>query len=283
MHVYLDGAFRERSLACVSVDDRGFLFGDGAYEVIRAVNGRLVALDRHARRLRRTLGGLSIAPPDEAGSDALAAIIAELLARDALRDGEALIYVQITRGAAPRVHQFPAPGIRPTVYIAAAAFTPPRALREHGASVITHPDIRWGRCDLKTVNLLPNTLAKQRAVELGADEAVLIRDGIVMEGSTSNIFAVLDGELRTHPLTPHILGGITREVTLEAAAELGVPTRETPLLLHELAHTAELFLTSTTNDVMPITRVDGRPVGAGHPGPITLRLHRAVAERLGVA
>jgi D-alanine transaminase len=282
MHVYLDGAYRERALASVSVDDRGFLFGDGAYEVIRVVNGRLVALDRHARRLRRTLDGLSIAPPAEAGTDALTAIIAELLARDALRDGEALIYVQITRGAAPRTHQFPIPDVRPTVYVAAAAFTPPRALRERGASVITHPDIRWGRCDLKTVNLLPNTLAKQRAVEAGADEAVLVREGVVTEGSTSNIFAVIDGELRTHPLTTHILGGVTREVTVEAAAALGVPTREAPVLLEELPHAEELFLTSTTNDVMPIARVDGQPVGTGRPGPVTLRLHHAVAERLGM-
>ena len=278
--VYLNGEFLPRAAARVSVDDRGFLFGDGAYEVTRVVDGRLFEAERHRRRLARTLDGLQI---DRSGIDleALDRAAERLLAENGLLEGEATVYVQVTRGAAvPRTHHFPPAGTRPTVYAAATRFVPPTKLRERGASVITVPDIRWSRCDLKTVNLLPNALAKQAAVAAGADEAIFVRDGVLMEGSHSNLFAVVDGELRTAPATNYILPGITRDVVLELARGAGIAVREYPLLHAELPRAAELFLTSTTSDVLPVVRIDGATVGAGAPGPVTRRLYEAFALRM---
>ena len=278
--VYLDGAFLPRAEARVSVDDRGFLFGDGAYEVTRAVDGRLFEDGGHRRRLARTLEGLRIelAPAALAGLDAVAL---RLLRENDLLAGEATIYLQVTRGVAvPRTHHFPPAGTRPTVYVAASRFVPPEALRARGASVILVPDIRWARCDLKTVNLLPNALAKQRAVEAGADEALFVRDGVVLEGAHTNAFAVLDGVLRTAPATNYILPGITRDVVLALAPSLGIPVREYPLLVEELPRASELFVTSTTSDVLPVVRVDGAPVGDGAPGPVARRLLDALRARM---
>ena len=278
--VYLDGRYLPRAEARVSVDDRGFLFGDGAYEVTRAVDGRLFEGERHTRRLARTLRGLDIALA-EAELAALDDVARRLLRENGLEQGEAAVYLQVTRGAAyPRTHHFPPAGTRPTVYAAATRFVPPTKLREKGASVITVPDIRWSRCDLKTVNLLPNALAKQAAVAAGADEAIFVRDGVLMEGSHSNLFAVVDGELRTAPATNYILPGITRDVVLELARGAGIAVHEYPLLHAELPRAAELFLTSTTSDVLPVVRIDGATVGAGAPGPVTRRLYEAFALRM---
>lgn len=278
--VYLDGRFLPRAEARVSVDDRGFLFGDGAYEVTRAVRGRLFEAERHRRRLARTLHGIGIAMPD-AEIAALDDVALRLLAENGLTDGEAAVYVQVTRGAAvPRTHHFPPAGTRPTVYMAATRFAPPTTLRERGASVVTVPEIRWSRCDLKTVNLLPNALAKQQAVAAGADEAIFVRDGVLMEGAHSNLFAVVDGTLRTAPSTNYILSGITRAVVLELAHEAGVTVELEALPHAELPRAGELFLTSTTSDVLPVVRVDGRVVGDGRPGAVAERLYAALAARM---
>jgi len=278
--VYLDGRYVPRDEARVSVDDRGFLFGDGAYEVTRAIRGRLFEGARHARRLARTLRGLDIALPDDQIA-ALDAVALRLLRENGLEDGEAAVYLQVTRGTAvPRTHHFPPAGTHPTVYAAATRFVPPSALRERGASVVTVADVRWARCDLKTVNLLPNAMAKQRAVAAGADEALFVRDGMLMEGSHSNAFAVLDGVLRTAPATNYILAGITRDVVLELAREAGIPVLEYPLLAAEVPLASELFMTSTTSDVLPVVRVDGRPVGDGAPGPVARRLYEMLAARM---
>lgn len=278
--VYFDGRLLPRAEATVSVDDRGFLFGDGAYEVTRALNGRLFEGERHRRRLERTLRGLEIACPAEE-LDALDAAAERLLAENGLLEGEATVYVQVTRGAVyPRTHWYPPEGTRATVYASAVRFTPPRALRERGASVILQPDIRWARCDLKTVNLLPNAIAKQRAQEAGAYEALFVRDGVVLEGGSTNLFVVLDGELRTAPATNYILPGITREVTLEVAASLGIAVRHEAVLLADLPRATELFVTSTTSDVMPVVSVDGRAVGDGKPGEITRRLVEGFEGRM---
>lgn len=277
--VYLDGAYVPAEQARISPDDRGFLFGDGAYEATRAVEGRLFELERHLARLRRTLHGLRIALPD-AEIDALAEVHQRLLRENELETGEALVYLQVTRGAAPRAHAFPPAATRPTVYLFASAITPPHALRERGAAAVTYPDVRWARCDLKTVNLLPNVLAKQHAVEQDAAEAIFVRDGVVMEGAQTNVFVVIDGELRTHPSSPYILGGVTREVVLELARGLALPVREVPVLLDELPRASELFLTSTTTDVLPLVRLDGRQIGDGRPGPVARRLYEALRGRL---
>ena len=278
---YLDGAYLPRAEARVSADDRGFLFGDGGYEVTRAVDGRLFEAERHRVRLARTLAGLRIELPDDE-LRALDDVALRLLAENDLRQGEATVYVQVTRGTAlPRTHHFPPKGTRPTVYLAAQRFVPPAGLRERGAAVITVPDIRWSRCDLKTVNLLPNAMAKQQAVEAGCDEALFVRDGIVMEGAHTNVSFVLDGVLRTAPLTNYILGGVTRDVVLELAREAGIPVHEYPLQRDEVPRASEAFLTSTTSDVLPVVRIDGAPVGDGVPGPVARRLLALLQARMG--
>ena len=280
MLAYLNGQYLARTEATISVDDRGFIFGDGVYDVIRAAGGRLFEVERHMQRLEHGLGELGIGGSADARPSALLEIAERLLRENALLDGEATVYLQITRGVAPRTHFFPASETPPTVYLSVARFTPPLALRETGAAAITHPDIRWMRCDVKTINLLPNVLAKQRAVEAGALEAILVRDGIVTEGSSTNVFGVIDGELRTHPKSNLILPGITRAVVLELAAELDLPIRETPLRSEDFGRVSEVFLTGTTTDVMPIVQLDGRPVGDGRPGPIAQVLGEGLAARL---
>ena len=277
---YLNGEYLPRAEARVSADDRGFLFGDGGYEVTRAIDGRLFEAERHRVRLARTLRGLRIDFPD-AEIAALDDVALRLLRENDLTAGEATVYVQVTRGAAlPRTHHFPPKGTRPTVYLAAQRFVPPQGLRERGASVVTLPDIRWSRCDLKSVNLLPNAMAKQQAVEAGCDEAVFVRDGVVMEGAHTNVSFVLDGELRTAPLSNYILGGVTRDVVLELAREAGIAVREYPLLREEVARASEAFLTSTTSDVLPVVSIDGAPVGDGTPGPVARRLLGMLQARM---
>ncbi len=276
--VYLNGAFVDESRARISPNDRGFLFGDGVYEVTRAVNGKLFEWPRHARRLQNSLSGLrlSFGP----GMAEMEQVSGELLARNNLLGGEAYVYLQITRGAAARAHAFPPPGTPGTVFACARALASMVEERGKGVAVITAPDIRWGRCDIKSVNLLPNVLASQQAREAGAQEAVLVRAGVVTEASHSNVFAVIDDVLRTHPLTPAILPGITRAVALELAAGLGLSISEKAFSADEMAQASELFITGTNSDILPVTRVDGKAVGNGRPGPVTRRLCAAFAERL---
>jgi len=276
--VYLNGEFLPRERATLSVDDRGFIFGDGIYEVTRVVNGRLFEADRHMRRLQYGLRGIGIDPrltPDE-----IIAIHDRLIQENGLTSGEGTVYLQITRGAAPRTHYFPPANTAPTVFLSASPFTPNRAQREQGATAVTYPDIRWSRCDLKTVNLLGAVLAKQHAVSSGALEAVFIRDGVITEGSHTNVFGVIGGELRTYPRSNYILPGITRDVVLELAVEEGINVRETPILQQEIGQLEELFVTGTTSDVTPIVQLDGRPIGSGTPGLVTRQLSAAIDRRL---
>ncbi len=276
--VYLNGEFLPRERATLSVDDRGFIFGDGIYEVTRVINGRLFESDRHMRRLFYGLRGIGI--ESRLTAEQIIDIHYRLIQENGLTSGEATVYLQITRGAAPRTHYFPPASTAPTVFLSASPFTPNHAQREQGATAVTYPDIRWSRCDLKTVNLLGAVLAKQHAVAAGSLEAVFIRDGAVTEGSHTNVFGVIDGELRTYPRCNYILPGITRDVVLELAAEEGVDVREVPILQQELGRVDELFVTGTTSDVTPIVQLDGRPVGTGTPGPITRQLGAALQRRL---
>jgi len=283
MIVYLNGAYLERARAAVSVDDRGFLFGDGVYEVTRAVNGQLFEWERHARRLARGLEGLGIQLSGGLERIGLPEISERLLDENGLGTGDATVYLQITRGAAERRHHFPPAGTPPTVFLGASRLAVPEAIRAQGAAAITTADLRWGRCDLKTVNLLPNVLAKEQAVAAGAFEAILVRDGVITEGASSNVLAVIGGVLRTHPLTPQILAGITREVVLELAAEVGVPVALEAIPQDGLARASEVMVTATTADVMPVVKIDGRPVADGQPGPVARRLHAALCTRMGRA
>ena len=278
--VYVNGKFVPRSDAVVSVEDRGFVFGDGVYEVVRAIRGRLFATRFHNERLERSLDGVRIELQAGDSPARFVEIGRELLRENSLLDGEATLYVQVTRGATTRAHQFPPAGTPPTVYISVARFTPYQELAARGASAITHPDLRWGRCDLKTLNLLPNVLAAQAAKEQGAFEAMLLRDGVVTEGSKTNFFGVVDGTLRTHPCDSHILPGITRSVLRDLAAGIGIDVDESPITEDEIPGLSELFLTGTTTDVMPVVQLDGRVVGDGKPGELTTKLQRVLSESL---
>lgn len=273
MLVYLNGEVVPLEQARIGVRDRGFLFGDGVYEVIRSYHGRFFRLPQHIQRLADGLAALRI-PFDRL--DEVATVAERLLDENGFRDdGDATVYIQVTRGEAPRTHAFPDNAV-PTVFMQASRFNKqPDSFFENGVAAITVPDQRWARCDIKSVALLPNVLAKQQAKEAGAIEALLVRDGMVMEGSHSNFFAVFDGTLHTYPASNYILAGITRAVVLELAAELGIPTRETPVPLARLGGADELFITGTTTEVMPLNSVDGQRVGEGRAGPVTRRLQQA--------
>jgi D-alanine transaminase len=279
MTVYLNGQFLPPDQARISVLDRGFVFGDGVYEVWRVIDGRLFEHERHDRRLRRGLAALSI-DMSSRDVDAMAGIAERLLKDNDLQSGEGTFYVEITRGVAPRTHAFPPAGTKPTVFAMVSRFEVPHELRAAGAKAITQPDVRWLHCDIKTVQLLPNCMAKQKASEAGAMEAILVRDGIVTEGTHTSVLGVKNGELRTHPLSPLILPSVTREVVLEVAREQGVPVREQPFSEKDLFSLDELFVSGTTTDVTPIVEVDGKRIGDGKPGPVSRALYSGLQGRL---
>jgi D-alanine transaminase len=273
--VYLSGAYVAKEEAHLSPDDRGFLFADGIYEVIRAYGGRFYALESHLKRMANGVRALRIEGVDVPG---LAAVCDELLRRNGLEGGDALVYVQVTRGAAVRGHGFPDPPVPPTVYATTMPFKA-KGDPAVGVAVITAPDHRWTRCDIKTVTLLPNCMAFQDALEAGAHEAVLVRDGVALEGTHTSFFAVLDGVVRTAPRSNYILPSITRQVVLDICRDQGIPVAEDPVMLADVGAADELFLAGTTMEVMPIVKVDGRPVGSGKPGPVARRLLEQFHER----
>ena len=275
MYVYLNGDYLARADATVPVDDRGFLFADAVYEALRAPRGRIFEAERHMARMRHGLETLRFGTPTL--TDEMLVAAGRLMELNALGESDALVYMHVSRGVAPRKHAFPAAGTAPTVFVAASPFVPKAELCAQGAAAITQPDLRWERCDLKTTNLLPNVLANQAAQEAGAYEALLVRDGVVTEGTHCNVFGVVAGELRTHPLTHRILRGITRDVVIGLARERGWPVREDAMREDELRAAEELFLTGTTTDVMPIVRLDGAPVRDGRPGPIASALRDALS------
>lgn len=277
MQVYLNGQYIDHTRATIPVDDRGFLFADGVYEVIRIYDGRQFLGAEHMQRLRRGLAALHI---DSAVVDSLSDIADRLISDNGVT-GDGTVYIQVTRGVAPRRHAFPDPAVDPTVYVLAKPFTQyPADYFETGVPSISVPDTRWSRCDIKSIALLPNVLANQQAHHAGAFEALFIKDGVLIEGSHSNLFGVLDGTLLTYPSCNYILPGITRALVLEMARELNIPVAEAPIPWERIDDVEELFLSGTTTEVMPISRVDDRIVGDGTPGPITTRLQRAYRERI---
>lgn len=279
MTVYLNGEFLPAERARISVLDRGFIFGDGIYEVWRVVEGKLFEHKRHDRRLRRGLDTVEITLPVKE-IDGLAAVADRLLAENDLTSGEGTFYVEITRGAAPRTHAYPPAGTKATVFAMVNRFEVPHALRATGAKAITQPDVRWLRCDVKTVQLLPNVMAKQHAQAAGALEAIFVRDTVVTEGTHTSVLGVKGGELRTHPLSSLILPSVTRELVLEIARAQNVPVREVAFSSRELFELDELFICGTTTDVTPIVDVDGRRIGSGQPGPVTKSLYAGLQARL---
>ena len=279
MKVYLNGSYVSDADAKISVLDRGFIFGDGVYEVWRVVDGKLFEDRRHNKRLKSGLRTIEISVPD-ADIDALSSVGERLLRENGLTSGEGTFYVEITRGAAPRTHAYPPAGTRPTIFAMVSKFEVPHALREAGAKCITEPDVRWLRCDVKTVQLLPNVMAKQKASAAGAVEAIFVRDDIATEGTHSSLFAVKDGTLHTHPLGPLILPSITRELILEIAREQKVPVSEKPFTKAALFAMDEVFMSGTTTDVTPIVDIDGRKIGTGKPGPVSKQLYAGLQARL---
>lgn len=275
--VYFDGRYMPKSEVRISPDDRGFLLGDGIYEVAGAYEGRFVALDRHMDRLRRSLRESRI---DESIADPLETVFNELLERNGYGDsGKTMVYMQVTRGVAPRSHAFPKIACKPTVYAYAAPF-PDLGDLTTGVAAITRPDLRWSRCDIKVISLIANVLANQEAKESGAFEAILIRDGVALEGTHTSFFAVKDGIIRTAPLSSLILPGVTREIAIEAVLRAGIEVIEEPVRSDELASMDEMFITGTTTELVPVTLLDGNPVGSGQPGPVTKRameLYRSAA------
>lgn len=280
MDVYLNGEFVDHKKACVSVSDRGFVFGDGIYEVTRVINGSLIMENEHLSRLDEGLKGLKI-DLDTAMRESISEISRELLVKNDLLSGEATIYLQITRGAAfPRTHEFPHPSVKPTVYLAASPFTPHKELHNNGVDAITVMDVRWSRCNLKTVNLLPNVLAKQQAKDAGVNSAVMIRDGVITEGPSANIFCVKDGALYTYPASNYILNGITRRAVIKIADQKKIPLIQEPVRLEELHNIEELFFSGTTTDIQPVIEIDGKKVNGGLPGPVTRLIQEGYKELL---
>ncbi|MDO8437133.1 MAG: D-amino acid aminotransferase [Nitrosomonadaceae bacterium] len=268
--IYLNGDFMPIEEARIPVLDRGFIFGDGVYEVIPVYSRRPFRLAEHLRRLQHSLDGIRITNPhcDAEWGNLLERLIA------GNEGDDQYLYLHITRGVAKRDHAFPK-GVAPTVFIMSnPLLTPPKELLASGVAAITASDNRWLRCDIKAISLLPNVLLRQMAVDVGAVETVLLRDGFMTEGAASNIFVVKDGVLLAPPKNHLMLPGITYDVVLELAAAHDIPYEVREISEYEVRTAQELLLTSSTKEIMPITRLDGKPVGDGSPGRMFAQLYQ---------
>jgi D-alanine transaminase len=267
--VYLNGEYLPLDKACVPVLDRGFIFGDGVYEVIPVYAGKAFRLQHHLQRLKNSMQAVRITNPhtDEEWN----AIINEVVTRN--NDGDQSIYLQITRGVAHRDHRFPGDAT-PTVFVMSNLFDPvPKQQLENGVNAITLDDIRWQYCSIKSIALLPNILLRQQAVEQGAAEAILLRNGEVTEGAASNVFIVKDGVIITPPKTDCLLPGITRDLVVEQAHEHGLTVKEANIKQTELETADEIWLTSSTKEILPVTKLNGQPVGSGKPGTVWQQMY----------
>lgn len=271
--VYLNGEFLPQAEARVSVLDRGWLFADAIYEVIPAFAGRLFRFDDHYQRLQRSLDAVRLANP--LSRDGWQAVLQRLI--HANGGGHQSLYLQISRGAADHRHHVIPQGLTPTVFAMATplAQTLSRVEDLRPVMAITCDDIRWKRCDIKATALLANVLLKQQALDAGVQEAILVRDGFAIEGAASNLFAVVDGVLRTAPNGPDILGGITRSVLLEEAGRLGIDCHTVPVTVKELQRAEEIWLTGSISEILPVTQLNGEQVGDGKVGRVCRRLTEA--------
>jgi D-alanine transaminase len=268
MNAYLNGDFLPLAEARVSALDRGFVFGDGVYELVPVYSGKPFRLNDHLRRLQASLDGIRLANPHTL--DGWRDIILQLVRMEEAPDQS--VYIQVTRGVAPRDHAFPKDAV-PTVFL----FTQPliTATPEHkaaGVCAVTAVDYRWQRCDIKAISLLANILLRQQAIDVGCAETVMLRDGFLTEGAASNIFVVKDGVLKAPPPSHFMLTGITYDVVLELAAKHGIPHEVRPVAEAEVRAADELWMTSSTKEIMAIVTLDGMPVGAGVPGPLARRM-----------
>lgn len=267
---YVNGQFSPLEAATIPVEDRGFQFGDGVYEVVRTYGGVPFRLYDHLSRLESSARAVSIPVP-------LSRTEWEALIREGVQRSHhaaCMVYIQLTRGVAPRAHLFPSPS-KPTVVMTFREIPAPGgALQQRGVPVVTLPDLRWGRCSIKSLNLLANVLAKQEARDAGGMEAILVKDGLVTEGCSSNVCLVRDGTIITPPLSDQLLAGVTRAVVLELARKHGIAVDEREVPEEELTRAGELFLIGTTIEVLPVSTLNGVPVGHRIPGPVT----RTVSE-----
>ncbi len=272
--VYLNGDFMPLENARIPVLDRGFIFGDGVYEVIPAYSRHPFRLPEHLARLQRSLDAIRLEPP--LADAEWTRLVHQLIERNAAEDQA--VYLQVTRGVAKRDHAFPK-GVPPTVFMMSnPLLTPSRELVERGGAAITATDFRWLRCDVKVISLLGNCLLRQRSVDAGAEEVVMFRDGYLTEGSSSNIFAVRGGVLLAPPKNHLVLPGITYDVVLELAAANKVPIELREVSEDEVRGADELWLSSSSKEVLAVTTLDGHPVGDGKPGPVFKQIHRAFQD-----
>ena len=270
--VYLNGLYLPGAAATISVFDRGFIFGDGIYEVIPVYGGRLFRLPHHLQRLDMSLIAIGLHSPlsHEQWTEVLTRVVQE---NSGESNDDMSVYLQVTRGVAPRDHAYPQ-NTTPTVFAYAQPLIYPEpAQLQKGISVITVPDLRWSRCNIKATSLLANVMLRQHALERGAAEVILIRDGMLTEGAISNIFIVIAGRLVTPPKGPYILPGITRDLVVELAQAHGIPCAQAAITEADLRAADEVWLTSSTKEIMPIVRIDDHPVGTGRPGPVHSRMH----------
>jgi D-alanine transaminase len=273
---YLNGKWMPISRAKVSVEDRGFQFADGVYELIRVYKGLPFHLREHLERLIESARQIEIA--SSLSIPQLERIA--LLGCQKCGDPSAKIYIQLTRGTAPRLHHFPE-AIKPTWVMTFRKLVPiEEAVRKRGVSALTITDVRWGRCNIKSLNLLPNVMAREQAVRAGCFETLFIRDGIVTEGAGSNVFAVIGDRVVTPPEGPAVLSGITREVILDLGRKAGLSMVEEALSAEQLRAAREVFLTGTTIEVLPVVRLDGKKVGTGRPGPVSRMFYQAFLSSL---
>lgn len=272
--IYLNGEFMPIEQARIPVLDRGFIFGDGVYELVPVYGRRPFRLTEHLARLENSLREIRL--PNPHTRDEWTRLVAEVVARNPWDDQA--VYFQVTRGVAKRDHAFPA-GVAPTVFVMSNPLsTPSRQALEQGVPAVTATDDRWGRCHIKSTSLLANVLLKQLAADAGASETILLRDGFLTEGSASNVFIARAGKLLAPPKTNLILPGITYDLVLELAAAHGVPHEVRPVSEVELRSADEIMVTSSNREVQPITVLDGKPVGDGKPGPVFRRLHALYQE-----
>jgi D-alanine transaminase len=276
---YVNGRYRRQDQAAVNIEDRGYQFGDGVYEVVHLYGGRFIDADLHLDRLERSLREIEIAMPLR--RPALRLVLGEVARRNRVREG--LLYMQVTRGVARRDHPFPVPAPLPALVVTARRLAPfPTDLGRWAAAAITRPDERWARCDIKSVNLLPNVLAKQAARRAGAAEAILVDEaGMVTEGASTSVWIIdREGRLRTRKLGHEILPGCTRAALIALIGEAGIAWQEGRFSRTELAEAREVFLTSASSFVRPIVRLDGAAVGDGRVGTVTSRLFALFARHV---
>lgn len=267
--VYLNGEYLPLDQACVPVLDRGFIFGDGVYEVIPVYGGKAFRLEHHLQRLKNSMQAVRITNPHS--DEEWSAIINNVVTQN--NGGDQSIYLQITRGVARRDHRFPDEAT-PTVFVMSNLFEPvPKEQLVQGVAAITLDDIRWQYCSIKSIALLPNILLRQQAVEQGAAEAILLRNGEVTEGAASNVFVVKDNIIITPPKTDCLLPGITRDLVVEQAYKHGMPVKETNIKQADLETADEIWLTSSTKEILPVTRLNDRPVGNGQPGNVWRQMY----------